>query len=286
MLAGYAKRDGAYRQWDLGFSAGHRTVGKDDFCGSINKHLGAHDPYAFWLQNQTARRRDGTTLSGFDALCACYNLAKWGGQGKDKNHRQQQRDCDAASFAQELYWDDYIARQAVALLHAQEAAAANGSSQAPPRPWMLQVNFMDPHPPFVVTSAMAAATANRSWPPSVDAGNKTALTDICSTVPGGVGIGTGWERCNYGAELEHLDRLFGQVLGAVVDVETTTVVCVSSDHGEMLVRPHCHFLLDCQHMYCICRFQAELILVLCNASRAIMVTLPSPGHGNHPLSCR
>ena len=40
--------------------------------------------------------------------------------------------------------------------------------------------------------------------------------------------------CNYGAEIENLDRLFGQVLDAVHDrgnsVENDTVVCFFSDY--------------------------------------------------------
>ena len=45
-------------------------------------------------------------------------------------------------------------------------------------------------------------------------------------------------RCNYGAEIENLDRLFGEVLDAVQargnSVENDTIVCYFSDHGEML----------------------------------------------------
>ena len=70
-----AKPDGRYLQWELGCSDRQRAVGKDDFCGSISKHLGAHEPCGLWLQNQTSRRSDGSALSGFVAICACYNLA-------------------------------------------------------------------------------------------------------------------------------------------------------------------------------------------------------------------
>ena len=218
-----AAPDGSYHQWELGFSAGARTVGKDDFCGSINKHLGAHDPYGLWLRNQTARRRDGSVLSGFDAVCACYRLAD---ADKDKTKKHDRKDCDAVSFADELYWDTFITQRAVQLLR---------DSQPESPPWFLQVNWMDPHPPFAVTSRMAARVAGRRWPTSIDPGKKTKETDVCDNQPGGVGIGTGWERCNYGAELENLDALFGEVLGAVgEEAMTKTVVCVSSDHGEML----------------------------------------------------
>jgi arylsulfatase A-like enzyme len=217
-----AAPDGRYHQWELGFAAGARTVGKDDFCGSVNKHLGAHDPYSLWLQNQTARRADGSRLSGFDAICACYHLAS---PDKDKHKTQDRKDCDAVSFADALYWDTYITDRAVELLQSAPQS----------QPWFLQVNWMDPHPPFAVTSSMAARVAGRSWPQSVDPGGKTKDTDVCSNTPGGVGIGTGWERCNYAAELENLDQLFGRVLGAIPSgAMARTVVCVSSDHGEML----------------------------------------------------
>ena len=128
------------------------------------------------------------------------------------------------SFAEDLCWGSCTTESAVRLL--REAPAAT--------PWFLQVSFMDPHPPFAVTSAMAARVVGRRWPASVDPGQKTQETDVCDNQLGGVGIGTGWERCNYSVELENLDRLFGQLMGAVGSVAMTkTIVCISSDHGEM-----------------------------------------------------
>ena len=43
-------------------------------------------------------------------------------------------------------------------------------------------------------------------------------------------------RCNYAAEIENLDRLFALVLAEVEERgdANKTVVCIASDHGEML----------------------------------------------------
>ena len=44
-----------------------------------------------------------------------------------------------------------------------------------------------------------------------------------------------WSRCDYAAELENLDMLFEQVVGTIPAAERdNTLLCVSSDHGEML----------------------------------------------------
>lgn len=44
------------------------------------------------------------------------------------------------------------------------------------------------------------------------------------------------DRCAYGAEIENIDRLFGLILKElqIIGEYNNTVVCISSDHGEML----------------------------------------------------
>ena len=113
-------------------------------------------------------------------------------------------------------------------------------------PWFLWVSFPGPHPPFSVTGDMAAEVTGRSWPQAVDSDNHTKLCGPSELTPGGRARDDGDDapshdrsRCNYAAEMENLDRLFGVVLDAArargdgVD-DGNTVVCFFSDHGEML----------------------------------------------------
>ena len=111
---------------------------------------------------------------------------------------------------------------------------------------------------------MAAEVTGRSWPQAVDSDNTTKLCGPSEGTPGGrasegtpggrASEGTPGgrasddgddapshdrSRCNYAAEMENLDRLFGVVLDAArargdgLD-DGNTVACFFSDHGEML----------------------------------------------------
>ena len=100
----------------------------------------------------------------------------------------------------------------------------------------MQVNFPGPHPPFLVTGSMADRVANRTWPGPVDSTTKTGR-DKCRNMaePGEPEDGDNYQLCNYGAELENLDRLFGKVvghLGTIGELERT-VICIASDHGDL-----------------------------------------------------
>lgn len=75
---------------------------------------------------------------------------------------------------------------------------------------------------------MTSSVQDRHWPHAVDSKTKR----VCQETEGEPGLGN--LRCNYGAEIENLDRLFGIVMDAVKrrgsSVETDTVICVFSDH--------------------------------------------------------
>ena len=76
-------------------------------------------------------------------------------------------------------------------------------------------------------------TSGRTWPRPVDSSQKQTLCQPNNGEPSNART-----RCNYGAEMENLDRLFGLVLDAVRErgnsIENDTIVCFFSDHGEML----------------------------------------------------
>jgi len=132
--------------------------------------------------------------------------------------------CERSTYPQRLYEDDWTAANAVTLL---ERAPSD-------KPWFLWVSFPGPHPPFAVTADMAGEVAGRQWPSPVDSSNRTTL---CDNSAGRTPSSTR-SRCNYAAEMENLDRLFGQILEAANNrgntIEKDTVVCFFSDHGEML----------------------------------------------------
>jgi len=72
----------------------------------------------------------------------------------------------------------------------------------------------------------------RSWPLPTD----SLVTQMCDDPEGEPGLGN--LRCDYAAEIENLDRLFGLVMKSAQQrgngVDTDTIVCTFSDHGELL----------------------------------------------------
>lgn len=113
-----------------------------------------------------------------------------------------------------VYPDDWTENAAEKLLGRRPAG----------KPWFMQVGFPGPHPPFILTEAMNASVAGRTYPP-----------------PQGSSSSFGAEfyqvmRRQYAAEIENIDHLIGKLvqrletLGALND----TVIAISADHGEML----------------------------------------------------
>jgi arylsulfatase A-like enzyme len=205
---------GRYGMAEIGISDGVRYSGKADV---IDKYPEPHESYGYFLRNQTVRLENGTAISGWEAHHACF--------------RGDWALCDSSSYPDELYEDNWTGANAVALLE----------RKPPGKPWFLHVSFPGPHPVFLTTGEMAASVANRTWPNPVDAtaGGGVATCDTNTGARGGepgLGKQNDGSRCNYGAEIENLDRLFGLVLAKVeaLGEADTTLVCVSSDHGDMM----------------------------------------------------
>jgi len=205
--------DGRYGMAEIGITDGIRYSGKAD----VIDQLTAHEAYGFFLSNQTVSLENGTALSGWEAHRACFhgNFAL----------------CDATSYPDELYEDNWTKDNALKLL----------SRKPEGKPWFMHVSFPGPHPAFLTTARMAATVTNRTWPDPVDAlqdGGKATCTTNTGAHAGEPGLGArnNGSRCNYGAEIENLDRLFGEVLAKVeaLGEANKTLVCVSSDHGDMM----------------------------------------------------
>lgn len=193
---------GAYRMEELGFSDGIRHSGKEDV---INEFPKPHEAYGFFLNNQTVKLENGSDVNAFAAHYHCM--------------KEPETLCDGTSFPDELYEDNWVAANALTLL----------DRKPKDKPWFMHLSFPGPHGPFLVTGSMADSVVDRSWPQPVDA----KKPDVCANVPGEPADGS---RCNYAAEIENLDRLFGMVVDKVEELGELerTLVCISSDHGEML----------------------------------------------------
>lgn len=194
--------NGAYHMKEMGISGGIRHSGKEDV---IDVYPTAHEAYGFFLQNHTVTLENGTALSGWTAHYACFS--------------QDRTLCDASSYPDDLYEDNFVAANAIALLDQKPKGV----------PWFLQVSFPGPHPPFLTTARMAQTTENRTWPQPTD----STVVDKCTNK---AEPGLDDTRCNYAAELENLDRLFGLIVDKVQSLGELedTLICISSDHGEML----------------------------------------------------
>lgn len=123
--------------------------------------------------------------------------------------------CRPCPLPDEAYCDNWIARQARALL---ERAPGD-------RPWFLQVNFNGAHNPWDITARMRADMDARD--PRYPRPYK---------VPFFLRKRHNKVRQNYSAQVENIDQLVGDLLDylASTDQLAHTLVAYSADHGEML----------------------------------------------------
>eukprot|EP00045_Choanoeca_perplexa_P018446 m.292136 g.292136 ORF g.292136 m.292136 type:complete len:518 (-) comp17823_c0_seq1:5057-6610(-) len=187
----------------LGFSDGIRYSGKEDV---VDKYPQPHELYGYMLRNNTVALENGTLVSAWTSHYSCM-------------HGDASL-CDATSFPDTLYEDDWTAGNAIELLRRKPVA----------KPWFMQVNFPGPHSPFLVTARQHDAEGGRQYPPPVDNKGFDKPEQCAITHEPSKG-----KRCDYAAELENLDRLFERVVDAIpADERDNTLLCISSDHGEML----------------------------------------------------
>lgn len=218
--------DGAYHTALLGFNDSARCAGSVDvtwgecagtdhgaapcagrFQNESQRHATVHEPYGAYLQEQ---RIDDASVR------AQYNASDYFALDFARYAELQRRGPydsvhwyaipDTLPFSQQHYQDDWIGRQAVALL----ARAPRGV------PWFLEVSHQAPHPPMDITPDMEASMAGREsgWP----------LPYACD---GAAPPSAPWEdflcsqravqrlRHNYAAKVERLDALLGTYLDAI-----------------------------------------------------------------------
>ena len=193
-------KNGAASMKALGFADFERTQGKRNTIGTPPQ---PRDIYGVYLKSQKGITVRGKQVDGFEALQSSYNNPVG-----PKSHAYQ-------SFLPDgLYEDNFVGDVTVRLLRRKPAR----------KPWFLQVNFPGPHDPFAITAGMEASVAGRTFGVATGSGE---------WLPGqrrDTEIG----RRYYGAEVENLDRILGVLLHEIRDEESQTIVCYSSDHGEML----------------------------------------------------
>jgi len=177
-----------------------------------------NEAYRTYLNGITVRRDDGTEINARQAYKGCMI-----GKGVPDG-------CDASSFQNENYPDDFVRDKAIELLHRKPAG----------KPWFMQVNFPGPHPPIVSTSRMAASVMERQWPDPINnpgfmrcpqQTQKFNLNNRGQILPPQID-----GRCNYAAELENLDALMFSIVKQVEEMGEldNTIVIVAGDHGENL----------------------------------------------------
>lgn len=174
----------------LGFKDWIRFSGKDDVISTQTPH----EPYGFWLDNQTVSLENGTEMSAWGPHRACL--------------RKGPSDplCDSTSYNDFVYEDDFTTRNALELLRRRPTD----------KPFALWISWPGPHPPFSVTTNQTKVVAGRTFPGPVDYKNSGSHRSASITcVPTGEPATSKSNRCDYAAEMERLDEAMAAVMGEV-----------------------------------------------------------------------
>lgn len=201
---------------DLGFADAIRSDGKIRVTKDSDR---LNEAYRTFLESTTVTTKDGRTIGARAAYKDCME-EPINAHGK----------CDAKSFPNEIYPDDFVKDRAIELLDRKPQG----------KPWFLQVNFPGPHHPVVSTSRMAASVMDRQWPDPINNPGWGRCPQQIEKYARGVShfevppMADG--RCNYAAELENLDLLMFTIVKHVEDMGDleNTIVIIAGDHGENL----------------------------------------------------
>ena len=219
---------------DLGFSDAVRVAGKNKVTREgasdvykeflLNHPIQIPPPSADSNNNNNNNNKEQLQSNAFEVYRQCISSRR--------SPPGEVSICTNATFTQEIYPDDYVQTQTMELLRRRPKD----------KPWFLQVNFPGPHPPLIATAQMAASVMDREWPSPIDG---TAAGWTCPQQKNNQ-KGTQQQppqpqlggRCNYAAELEHLDGLMQSIVDLVEkdqdDNKEGLIVCITGDHGEML----------------------------------------------------
>eukprot|EP01083_Nonionella_stella_P065903 173081_1 len=193
---------GTYNQHQLGFNDQRRCKGKRD---AVKSYPRATDPFGEYLQQHYVMH-NGTIESAWHITHQCQ---------KYYCCLEHNRVCPVAiPVPDSAYQDNYITQQTLAML---DDVPHN-------KPWFLQINWAGPHEPFIITKSMNETVNDRDLPYPMDVSQHEQTSDMLVT------------RRDYVAEIENLDKAFGKVIDKIRDMGQyeNTLICVSSDHGEML----------------------------------------------------
>jgi arylsulfatase A-like enzyme len=124
------------------------------------------------------------------------------------------RQTSPNTLSDDLYNDNWVADQAVRLLH-------EAQSDPTIHEWFIAVNWNGPHYPMSVTQSMWNSVQGRTFPQPIDYVGPLDAHQHNRT------------RGDYAAMIENLDRQIGRILSTVEDLNNTVIV-LASDHGEML----------------------------------------------------
>ena len=211
--------DGSYRAKQLGFSAQRRCLDKTAlpvFYPNVT------DPFTAYLANQSL----------YNITDECYETCcdDW------PNNGPPFYECpESINVPHDAYQDNWVTWNSLHLLDTKP----DGQS------WsviffihlklfshftyfcilsirFMQVNFVGPHPPFIITKGMNETVNNRSFPAAMDSSFDPYDMQIV--------------RRDYTAEIENLDKQFKIIIDKIIDINefNNTIICISSDHGEML----------------------------------------------------
>eukprot|EP00041_Stephanoeca_diplocostata_P033803 m.1125554 g.1125554 ORF g.1125554 m.1125554 type:complete len:552 (+) comp24409_c0_seq3:305-1960(+) len=199
----------------LGFSDQIRCDGSTD----VTRGGVPHEPFGNWLASQSvdnatiARRYNSTNL--FDLQLKRYAELGHSRVGDEKGPFGSYAIPDPMPLPDKAYQDNWIGEQALTLLQRRPRD----------RPFFIEVSHQAPHPPMDITASMMTRNAlrQRRFPtPTMNTGVPNATVVI--------------GRQNYAAKIEQLDYWLGQYKALLKeqDVLDNTIICVASDHGEML----------------------------------------------------
>eukprot|EP01084_Bolivina_argentea_P211416 359654_1 len=197
--------NGTYRLNSLGFDLQGRSRDKGEY---INLCPNITDPFSMYLSN-SFNIYNGKNVTEWFITCDCEQHTCCRGTGESGSHN-----CPHwIDVKENSYEDNYITQKSLELL-------SIASQQS--KPWFLQVNFVGPHPPNFILQHMNESINNKSFPyPMYSDLDKNTMETV---------------RKDYAAEIENIDQQFNILIDKVKQMKQfdNTIVCISSDHGEML----------------------------------------------------
>ena len=141
--------NGSYRAEQLGYSAQRRCLDKQAMSGEYPKIL---DPFAMYLSSQPLYKNQ----SLYDITDECRNecCAAWPDTPNGQPGMPLFECYTPLDVPPSAYQDNWVTSNSMDLLDAKPKG----------QPWFMQVNYVGPHPPFIIMEHMNKSVNNRSMP--------------------------------------------------------------------------------------------------------------------------